>query len=1768
MLAAVLKRFGYGHLAFMDFVDWRDSIVGSPLDFKSWSFCAALSVEGDGIDSMAETMLGAKAIREAVGEAFDKYDPADCLVRMLRWYTAQGSNMGLSILMPCVSASALERILLMLRLFAAVYDALIVWMTARWYQVVFQRLSKGDRILDVCGLGSPSCSGGVAAFVEVGIGTATALIRNKAIEPEEADSDDDRQGSTRRTSRWWWISQETTLAEVIRLGFRNFITQLRNVVFPRATEALLCAWTIQLIENLFRPRASFFDRPTGQRVAAYFNDDRMYHERVLLWKSHDMTWAILTPDMDVYMEDFSGAGDVGCDRFRIKDVDFKYWSRVGGAVYRFGEIVSDEMLRNSIGEAFDLMGEEVFKREAWRPEKILTQDGTMVDPSAFLGRILVPRRVRGKGNIGQGPTEEPASTPMSPPAGFFWLSAEQHGAIKIGDEIDLTAFKTVGLDGHNVAFKTGAQWLRAELVKTSELDDFLRDRAVRGTVGAMTSPKAVGAVEESDDGDQKQDVPSEDARTLAVDYDEQGERFKDWKQVVAESREYAYQDWPWEGPLTTLYILKQMYKQGGNPKLWLQLWSRSKGVQEHDRVMHELRTLCEILYQGGVYDQLNMATLSSFEVCCRRLQSIIDAYASGTASSPDWGAAKIITNFRSPEDIVAPQLRNWAAKRGKDEVELANARAKMRDHRRQEEVFLHLDSLADDVARPRDGEDIKAPEAALTELLKGRSEYHTPSAPVSLAPFNLERVSLPENLDGLPPAETLLPEHARRYLSRPEQMLSEEVPVDSFTPYWDACLLHSKRQYVSFLRKLMSIDFLLFTTEPKEHIGIFFVYKSDGHRIRLIVDARGANRHFRAPPGVDLCSAEGFARLEVQLPADCVDRPAALQHSLRQGGLHFGLSDVKDAFHRLRQPPWLAKYFCMRPIEAHYLGMTGKELDGKRLRSQDKIYPMPGSLCMGFTWSLFFCQTINETLVGSIPRLEHSESVRDRGVACCFDLRGDLDSGAQVQDLVRHYVCVDNLGLVSPHEAVVRSGLDELDREFAGRGLLLHPGEVGTEVTALGVDLDGTKLCAKITSKRFHRVRQAIRGILQRKRVSGKVLEIVVGHATFCAMLCRPLLSIFNTVYKYIRSCYFKPEFLWGTVRQELQAFVGGMLFLRADWWRPWGETVTMTDSSKGGFGVCSSSWSPSTVARVGRQPERWCPDERLWTVDEEAEGLDTQWQIDETFEEVPAWWDFEEDISILEARALTKGVRRIALMPCSRDQRLLFLSDNMGVVLAFARSRSGQYGLLQQIRKANAYLLACNISASYRWLPSELNSSDEGSRLHGDLSSKTLADQIRATEPGFDEKVAKAGAGAASTGQRLIFGAHQASAARGTDAPCSSGQPKFPSTGSGACAQLCSTSETGGPRSEQGFYEKVGGAFCGRAQKNQRRGQWQLEHQPLAVATTKVQEASPPKDLLPQTHLEQQAVQKRTQDSYAVELDRFNQFAQENKLTTTPGDPLDAALVQHMNQMFAAGYQSYQGDRLMAAVMHRHPACGRLGNVKLPRAWRALKGWRKLCPGRTRDAYPLAVWAAVAALLVTWGLLAMAVFVMVAVSSYARPCELLHCKKESLVRPASQVTSHWSLLLMPEKEHRVSKTGLTDISIILDSPFLGPKVFSQMKKGRQDQPLWSFDYGAYSKAVAAAASRLGVSLTPYQTRHSGPSIDRSRNYRSQLEVQRRGQWKSTKSVHRYEKSAKLASVWNRIPVQKRLFMQLCEDSLGGILGGTAGVPRIAEVDISKPSFM
>ena len=109
------------------------------------------------------------------------------------------------------------------------------------------------------------------------------------------------------------------------------------------------------------------------------------------------------------------------------------------------------------------------------------------------------------------------------------------------------------------------------------------------------------------------------------------------------------------------------------------------------------------------------------------------------------------------------------------------------------------------------------------------------------------------------------------------------------------------------------------------------------------------------------------------------------------------------------------------------------------------------------------------------------------------------------------------------------------------------------------------------------------RRVLAHKRVSGRILEVVLGHGTLAGLMCRPTLSTFNALYRFINVQYDRPAKLWDTVRDELRCFRGLMMFLHADWTRQWNTYVSACDASEQGFGVVSAIWQPDEVARVGR---------------------------------------------------------------------------------------------------------------------------------------------------------------------------------------------------------------------------------------------------------------------------------------------------------------------------------------------------------------------------------------------------------------------------------------------------------------------------------------------------------------------------------------------------------------------------------------------------------
>eukprot|EP00959_Pyramimonas_sp_CCMP1952_P007644 159593-Pyramimonas_sp.AAC.1 len=68
----------------------------------------------------------------------------------------------------------------------------------------------------------------------------------------------------------------------------------------------------------------------------------------------------------------------------------------------------------------------------------------------------------------------------------------------------------------------------------------------------------------------------------------------------------------------------------------------------------------------------------------------------------------------------------------------------------------------------------------------------------------------------------------------------------------------------------------------------------------------------------------------------------------------------------------------------------------------------------------------------------------------------------------------------------------------------------------------------------------------------------------------------------------------------------------------------------------------------------------------------------------------------------------------------------------------------------------------------------------------------------------------------------------------------------------------------------------------------------------------------------------------------------------------VDAALSQHFNCQLFHGHGAAKGEQALAGLMYSRPEFGKWGPQKLPNAWRALRGWRKRAPARSRRAWAL----------------------------------------------------------------------------------------------------------------------------------------------------------------------------------------------------------------------
>lgn len=295
---------------------------------------------------------------------------------------------------------------------------------------------------------------------------------------------------------------------------------------------------------------------------------------------------------------------------------------------------------------------------------------------------------------------------------------------------------------------------------------------------------------------------------------------------------------------------------------------------------------------------------------------------------------------------------------------------------------------------------------------------------------------------------------------------------------------------------------------------------------------------------------------------------------------------------------------------------------------------------------------------------------------------------------------------------------------------------------------------------------------------------------------------------------------------------------------------------------------------------------------------------------------------------------------------------------------------------------------------------------------------------------------------------------------------------------------------------------------------------------------------------LEMNRVQTRTAHSYCKEVAAFDQWVNEQKQSTATPDKFDHALLEYLDNMFFEGWNHERGDRLISSLAFLIPHAHRGGKWDPHRARRALRGFRRLAPGRSRVPLP---WLAAAAMIGCALHLKMDEFALALLISWVGhlrlPSDLLAMTHKSLVKPSRFAhTKFWGLLLYPVEDEATSKAGLKDEGLMLDfEPLLKlTPLLAKLQRSRVAAPhLWTFtamDFRRLFAKCAEGAGLRGQALNPYQFRHGSASHNVLTGKHTIEEIQARLRHEAPSSTKRYEKHTRYLTEVNKLPRDVKIF--------------------------------
>lgn len=329
---------------------------------------------------------------------------------------------------------------------------------------------------------------------------------------------------------------------------------------------------------------------------------------------------------------------------------------------------------------------------------------------------------------------------------------------------------------------------------------------------------------------------------------------------------------------------------------------------------------------------------------------------------------------------------------------------------------------------------------------------------------------------------------------------------------------------------------------------------------------------------------------------------------------------------------------------------------------------------------------------------------------------------------------VDKRAVIGTSRELVEHMAIDLGKHLCGKGLVVHE----EESASLSSDFVGLhfKDMSGVITIRPHRLlknRAAIMELLHRNHAIGCLFEVLLGHLTW-AMLCRrETLCIVDQCYAFVRAHYGRSARLWPSVRRELRQAVALLPLMRRRIASAWCDTVTASDSSPFGYGVCYRSADPELIESMGGgQSEKWrfhfedainarrhcleatsgCHGE-LGHVKSHMmnELLDRFNEVPKSFMSLDAWtivwsrpWPHQANLLHTEALALVGSVKHQLRAKKTPGSRILARVDNLLLALSVMKGRARSSQLKGPHRMLCSLAFATHSALHVRWIPSEWN--------------------------------------------------------------------------------------------------------------------------------------------------------------------------------------------------------------------------------------------------------------------------------------------------------------------------------------------------------------------------------------------------------------------------------------------------------------------------------